>query len=456
MKALAFVIKALLVLGIAILSLFVISGASDSWGIPKTAAITLVILCIAAALWITEAVPLFVTSFVILFLSLIWLLPHMGQGTTRSLFLAPFFSDIILLFLGGFVLSTALHKYQLDEQMARWMIRRTGSTLPRLMLGIMLITAFLSMFLSNTATAAMMLALVLPIVRDLEPDNPARKALILAVPFSANAGGLGTPVGSPPNAIAMTCMKELGVAPTFGKWMLLGVPGVIIVIILAWLVLLIPSRGKAKLGQLECARLKLTWNKEIFMVLGITFATVLGWLTQSSHGWSTGTVSLIPLIVFFGGKILNIRDLRSLSWDVLLLMGGGLCLGTAISASGLASWLVGFLPSTMLATYPAAITFGVAACLMSCLMSNTATANLVMPMIVGLALDQNAPVLLSTAVACSIAMALPVSTPPNAMAFASEEIRVADLLKPGILITLISLIIALTLGFWWWGILGVG
>ena len=336
------------------------------------------------------------------------------------------------------------------------MIRRTGSTLPRLMLGIMLITAFLSMFLSNTATAAMMLALVLPIVRDLEPDNPARKALILAVPFSANAGGLGTPVGSPPNAIAMTYMKELGVAPTFGKWMLLGVPGVIVVILLAWLVLLVPSRGKAKLGQLECARLKLTWNKEIFIVLGITFATILGWLTQNTHGWSTGTVSLIPLIVFFGSKILNIRDLRSLSWDVLLLMGGGLCLGTAISASGLAGWLVGFLPSSMLSTYPAAITFGIAACLMSCLMSNTATANLVMPMIAGLALDQNAPVLLTNAVACSIAMALPVSTPPNAMAFASEEIRVSDLLKPGILIILASLIVALTLGFWWWGFLGVG
>ncbi|MDA7917929.1 SLC13 family permease [bacterium] len=235
-----------------------------------------------------------------------------------------------------------------------------------------------------------------------------------------------------------------------------GTSAIDLVILLAWLVLLVPSRGKAKLGQLECARLKLTWNKEIFIVLGITFATILGWLTQNTHGWSTGTVSLIPLIVFFGSKILNIRDLRSLSWDVLLLMGGGLCLGTAISASGLAGWIVGFLPSSMLSTYPAAITFGIAACLMSCLMSNTATANLVMPMIAGLALDQNAPVLLTTAVACSIAMALPVSTPPNAMAFASEEIRVSDLLKPGILITLASLIVALTLGFWWWGFLGVG
>lgn len=456
MKKLALVAKVVLLIALVALAVFVATGAaSETWDIPRPASITLVILAIAAALWVTETVPLFVTSFIILFLSIVWLLPAMEPGTSRSLFLSPFFSDIILLFLGGFVLSTALHKYQLDEQMARWILRRTGSSLPRLMLGVMLITALLSMFLSNTATAAMMLALVLPIVRDLEQDNPARKALILAVPFSANAGGLGTPVGSPPNAIALEYMRDLGVAPTFGEWMLLGVPGVLVVVFLAWLVLLFPTKGRAEIGELECQPLKLSWSKEIIFVLSVTFVTILGWLTQSSHGLSTGTISLIPLILFFGLKILNTRDLRSLSWDVLLLMGGGLCLGTAISASGLAIWLVAFLPSDVLSVYPATITFAIAACIMSCLMSNTATANLIMPMIAGMALDQNAPVLLATAVACSIAMALPVSTPPNAMAFSSDEVRVEDLLKPGLIITFVSLVIALTLGFWWWQMLGL-
>ena len=456
MQKLALFAKTLLLLTLAALAVFVLSGTAErTWDIPGPAAITLVILALAAFLWVTETVPLFVTSFLILFLALVWLLPAMAPGTSRTLFLAPFFSDIILLFLGGFVLSTALHKYQLDEQMARWIIRRTGSSLPRLMLGVMLITAFLSMFLSNTATAAMMLALVLPIVRDLPSDHPARKPLILAVPFAANAGGLGTPVGSPPNAIAMEYMRDLGVAPTFGKWMMLGVPGVIIVVFLAWLVLLIPIRSAVPLAKLDCQHLQLTWNKEVFLVLATTLVTILGWLTQNSRGLSTGTISLIPLILFFGLKILNTRDLRSLSWDVLLLMGGGLCLGTAISASGLATWMVTFLPSEILSLYPTTLVFAIAACLMSCLMSNTATANLIMPMIAGLALDQNAPVLLATAVACSIAMALPVSTPPNAMAFSSEEIQVSDLLKPGLLITLGSLVIALTLGFWWWRVLGL-
>jgi len=233
MQKLALFAKTLLLLTLAALAVFVLSGTAErTWDIPGPAAITLVILALAAFLWVTETVPLFVTSFLILFL-----------------------------------------------------------------------------------------ALVLPIVRDLPSDHPARKPLILAVPFAANAGGLGTPVGSPPNAIAMEYMRDLGVAPTFGKWMMLGVPGVIIVVFLAWLVLLIPIRSAVPLAKLDCQHLQLTWNKEVFLVLATTLVTILGWLTQNSHGLSTGTISLIPLILFFGLKILNTRDLRSLSWDVLLLMG---------------------------------------------------------------------------------------------------------------------------------------
>lgn len=450
-------VKVLLALAVAVLGLLVASGVHEAWGLSKPGAVALVLLALSAALWITEAVPLFVTSFVILFLSLVWLLPAMtaaGMEASRPQFLSPFFSDIILLFLGGFVLSAALHKYRLDEQVARWIIRRTGSSLGTLMLGIMLVTAVLSMFLSNTATAAMMLALVLPIVHGLKKGSPARKALILCVPFAANAGGLGTPVGSPPNAIAMQYMRELGVAPTFGMWMRVGVPGVLVLVLVAWGILLLSFRKREEIGPLECERLDLKWSWGMVVVLAVTGATVLGWLTQGFHGFSSGTVSLLPLILFFGLGLLNVRDLRSLSWDILLLMGGGLCLGVAISASGLAAWVVGLLPSGALGVYGAVLLFGVVGCVMSSLMSNTATANLIMPLIVGLSLEQTSPVLLAAAFACSLSMALPVSTPPNAMAFSSGELRVADLLKPGLLITLLGLLLALTTGYWWWRIVG--
>ena len=140
----------------------------------------------------------------------------------NSVFLSQFFSDIILLFLGGFVLSAALHKLRLDEWLARWMIRRTGKSIPKLMIGVMVITAFLSMWLSNTATAAMMLALVIPIAGRLPEGDRYRQALLLCVPFSANIGGLGTPIGSPPNAIAMQYMQQADLDPGFshldGHW----------------------------------------------------------------------------------------------------------------------------------------------------------------------------------------------------------------------------------------------
>ncbi len=427
------------------------------WSIPEPAGVAFVILTLAAALWISEAVPLFVTSFLILFLSTVWLAPVMAERALpveKGMFLAPFFSDIILLFLGGFVLSAALHKYRLDEQMARFIIRKSGDSLPRLVLGIMAITAFLSMWLSNTATAAMMLALVLPIVKEMPEGAAARKAIILAVPFAANAGGLGTPIGSPPNAIAMQYLRDLGIAPTFGMWMRVGIPGAIVMVLLAWVILIVLFKARGKLGSIECERLSLSYTPGIGLVIVGTLVTVVGWTTGGYHGFSSGTVALIPLILFFGTGILNVRDLRAMSWDVLLVMGGGLCLGTAIGASGLAGWVVEKLPADALSLSAVMVVFGVLACVMSSVMSNTATANLIMPIILGMSIEPLSPVILGVAFSCSLAMALPISTPPNAMAFSSGEIKVVDLFRPGIIITIVGVVLTFTLGYWWWGFVG--
>ncbi|MEM9481357.1 MAG: SLC13 family permease [Verrucomicrobiota bacterium] len=433
--------------------LWVISGG---WGLSEPARVAFVMLVVAAGLWITEAVPLFVTSFSILYLSIVWLQPVIADDkVTNTLFLAPFFSDIILLFLGGFVLSAALHKFHLDEQMARWIIRRSGGSLPRLMFGVMAVTAFLSMWLSNTATAAMMLSLILPIVKEFPAGTPARKGLVLSIPFAANAGGLGTPIGSPPNAIAMRYMQELGNEPTFGTWMRVGVPLVILVVIIAWGVLRVVYRVRGNLENISCEPLRLTFSPGIVLVVLGTLATIIGWLTGGYHGFSPGTVSLIPLILFFGTGILNVRDLRNLSWDVLLVMGGGLCLCTAMSVSGLASWVVEQLPTDRFELYGVMVVFGVLACFMSSVMSNTATANLIMPIVLGLSITPLTPVLVGVAFACSLAMALPISTPPNAMAFASGELKTTDMLKPGLVLTVVGVALAYTVGYWWWDLIGL-
>ena len=421
--------------------------------------IALGILIIAAVAWITEAVPLFVTGLSVLFLSLVWLYPQMqsdGLQVSKDSFLVAFFSDVIVLFLGGFALSAAMNKRRLDEWIASAIISRVGGSLPLLMLAVMAVTAFLSMWLSNTATAAMMLAMVLPITARMSDSGPGAKGLVLAIPFAANIGGLGTPVGSPPNAIALQYMTEMNLAPTFAEWMLIGVPAVLSLLLIAWIMLLWFFRDP------ECRLPVLKRDVEIkrdvryWLLIGTVLFTAIGWMTSSFHGFSSGTVAMVPLLIFFGCRILETKDLREMPWDILLMMGGGLCLGTVINSSGLAAWLVEQLPVSGLGTYALTVIFGITAVSMASLMSNTATANLLIPIVMGFHVEpSSAPVMIGTAFACSLAMPLPVSTPPNAMAFSSGKIAMSDMIKPGLALTVIGISLALTVGYWWWDFVGL-
>jgi len=451
--------KLLLIFGVVLA--FILSGALEvftPWNLPAPAQVALAILMIAATLWISEAVPMFVTSFVVLGLSLIWLVPRMrseGMVISEHEFLAPFFSDVILLFLGGFVLSAAMHKYQLDERLARWMLARTGRRVPVVLFGIMVVTAMLSMWLSNTATAAMMLAVCLPIARQLPSDDAYRKAIPLAVAFAANVGGLGTPIGSPPNAIAMQYMQEGGFAPSFGMWMLIGTPGVVVMLAVVWTVLMLVFRGHQATIEMSGEKVGIKWSWPVMLVVGVTLVTVLSWITSGVHGLTAGTVALLPVVVFFGTKILTVKNLKMLSWDVLLMMGGGLCLGKVIAVSGLAAWIVQRLPIESSNCFVLVAILGSAACLMSSIMSNTATANLLMPISLGLGAENLSPVLVGVAFACTLAMPLPISTPPNAIIFGSGELKVREMLLPGAMVTVVGLVLAMTTGHWWWDWVGL-
>jgi sodium-dependent dicarboxylate transporter 2/3/5 len=431
---------------LAVVALLVLGYALDvfgGWGMPAPSQVSMVILLVAAVLWVSEVIPLFVTSLVILALSVTWLRGTMaahGLEAEAGEFTAPFFSDIILLFLGGFVLAAALHKYELDERLARRVIVRCGRSVPRLIFAVMCVTAFLSMWLSNTAATAMMLALCLPIIAALPAGDRYRTAILLAVPFAANVGGLGTPIGSPPNAIAMQYLDELGIAPSFLTWMVMGVPLVLVMLLI--ICTLEPAHATDRPLAAK-------------VVVAVALVTVAGWLTGAWHGQSAGTVALFPVLVLFGGRLLTVQDLRALSWDVLLLMGGGLCLGHGIAVSGLAEWIVARVPAEAQSETLLAVGFGVLACLMSSVMSNTAAANLLLPILVGLSVSPLPPVLVTVAFACSLAMALPISTPPNAIAFSSGELRAADLLKPGLILTIIGLVMTFTLGRWWWDVAGL-
>jgi sodium-dependent dicarboxylate transporter 2/3/5 len=353
------------------------------------------------------------------------------------------------------VLSAALNKMRLDEWLARWIIGKTGNSVPNLMLGVMGITAFLSMWLSNTAAAAMMLALIIPVIQGLPEGDRYRQSLLLSIAFSANLGGLGTPIGSPPNAIAMQYLTQIDLAPSFGTWMMIGVPGVISMLWISWILLRVLFPGQARIDLSLDDQMPIELDLPFFVVLGTTLLTILGWMTSALHGYSAGTIALFSVVVFFAARILDVKDLRQLSWDVLLLMGGGLCLGVVLSKSGLATWLIDGLPIDDVPVFWLMVIFGTVACLMSSVMSNTATANLMMPIILGLDVEPISPLLIGIAFCCSLAMPLPVSTPPNAMAFGSNQLTVKEMVKAGAPITAIGVVLTFSTGYWWWGKIGL-
>lgn len=429
----------------------------QTWlGINQAQEISLTILIISATLWVTELVPLYVTSFVIILLQVVWLLPAInaikaqGEQLSMDVFLSPFFSNIILLFLGGFVLSAILHKYNLDKRIAQWILKKTGSKPSRILLGIMLVSSLLSMWMSNTATAAMMLAIVLPILAYIPETNKFSKALVLSIPFACNLGGLGTPIGSPPNAIAMSFLAKSGIEITFAEWVLVSLPFLLILLIILWFLLLklFPPGDLEIEIELE-AREGLSYKH--YMIIIVFLVTCIGWLTTEYHSVPTGIVSLLPIIICFGLHFLDTNDFRGLSWDILYMLGGGLTLGVGLQASGLSTAIVTMIPT---GTEIVLIMFGILAALMTMFMSNTATANLLIPIAVSLE-GQVSPLVVTVALMCSTSMALPVSTPPNAIAFGAGILKAKDMILPGVIITILAAAVVLFVGPNYWDLVGI-
>lgn len=425
------------------------------FGLDHQKSIALSILLIAALLWVTEWIPLYVTSMVILFLQISWLLPVINPvagKAERQAFLSPFFCEIILLFLGGFVLSAMLHKYGLDNRITGWLLKRTGKSPGKILIGIMIVSAVLSMWMSNTATTAMMFAIMLPIIDKIPENNQFSKALVLSIPFACNLGGLGTPIGTPPNAIAMNYLSEKGVVLSFGEWMIAAVPLMLILLVFVWFLLLKmfpPGDIEISLPETEAEKMSV----KHWIVIGLFCFTVLSWLSTKIHGLSIGVVSLIPLIAAFGFGLLNARDFKALPWDVLFMVAGGICLGVGLKKSGLTREIVSVIPMDMSFLW-VLIAFACLTAIMTTFMSNTATANLLIPIAISLDFEVSLFVI-PIAMVCSTAMSLPISTPPNAIAFGSGLIETKDIIKPGIWITIISIVIILIASIFYLPLIGI-
>ncbi|MCR9290230.1 MAG: DASS family sodium-coupled anion symporter [Bacteroidetes bacterium] len=415
-------------------------GFQQLFSLTHAEEIALVILIGTAVLWVSEALPLYITSLAVLFFQILWLLPVLqetGIQAQKEDFLISFFGDITLLFMGGFVLAALLNKYGLSRMIARLILEKTGSSPSKILMSIILVSAVLSMWMSNTATAAMMFAILGPVIMGLPDTSPFTKGLALAIPFACNLGGIGTPIGTPPNAIAMEYLLQSNIEVTFAIWMLIAIPLMLVLLFALWKLLLkLYPPGNLQIDlQLEALH---TFGKRQYFVTTLFFVTIFGWLTSGYTGISNGMVGLFVVIVAFGGRLLETRDFKNISWDILFMLGGGLCLGAGLKISGLTDTIAGLIPTDG-SFWIILVSLLILASVMTTFMSNTATANLLIPVAVSL---PHGEIILTIAISfmCSSSMALPISTPPNAIAFGSGFLDSKEMLSSGLWVTFFAMI----------------
>lgn len=429
----------------------------DLPGLEPAAQRMLAIFLLAIVLWITEAIPLVATAVLVILLQVLMLsdqaiIPLAEAPLGASQVFATLADPVIILFLGGFLIADGAARFDLDRNLAAVLLRPfVAGGARRTVLGLMLITAVLSMFVSNTATTATMFAVVLPVLAAL-PPGAARTGLALAIPFAANIGGMGTPVGTPPNAIALGQLSSRGITVSFLDWMLLTVPLMIVVLFGAWW--LLTRRYIPRETTLEID-LKPRFNRSpaALVFTGVAGLTVLLWLTEPLHGLASSTVGFIPVVLLLSTGVLGAKDLQGLQWHVLWLVAGGIALGAGIGASGLDAWLLELVAWDRLPGMLLLALLVVAGLALSAIISSSAAANLLIPLALslatGLSLD---PVLVAVLVAlgCALAMPLPISTPPNAIAYATGEVPQNAMITTGLAIGVVGGgLLAFVMPTWW-------
>ncbi len=426
------------------------------------------VFVMAALFWILQPFPIWSTSMLVIVLMIVTmsdssLTPFRVDGVTmisHKSIMATFANPIIMLFLGGFFLAAAATKYKMDLNLARVLLKPFGKNPKFVLLGLMLITAVFSMFMSNTATAAMMLAILAPVLKLFDEDDRGKAAFALAIPLGANIGGMGTPIGTPPNAIALGALNDaiargdLVANPvSFGQWMAFGIPYVIVLMVIAWLLLLkiYPIKMKEMVLKIEGAGKFDTSPKAIIVYITFVVCVVL-WVTgKGVHGINDNAIAMIPMAVFALTGVITKKDLNAMSWDVLWLVAGGFALGVGLNATGLAAHLIKTIPFASWSPLALMIGCGIICLFMANFMSHTSTATLLVPILcaVGIACQDNlvglggvTALLVSVAFASSLGMSLPISTPPNALAHATGYTDTNGMAKTGIVMGLGGLVIS--------------
>ena len=407
----------------------------------------LFILIVAASLWITESIPPFAVSFLVIGLAVFFLESAVPLDITDNWekYVNTWSSPVIWILLGGFILAIGAQITKFDRKFSRVIIERFGTKPYNLLLGIMLTTGVLSMFISNTATTAMMLTIILPFAKQYGKQEPIVKAMMLGVAASATVGGIGTVIGSSPNAIALGILQSAGYEFSFVDWMIPGIPTALILILISWYIL--KRTYKTELTNLdlsigeeptprELADRNTTENRII--VVGTFIITIGLWMTSTIHMIPVAVVSLIPIVIFTAVGIIQSEEIKLIPWDTLILVAGGLTLGIAINDSGLAAYMVGMIPAFE-SPFVVILMMAIITSLASNVMSNTAAASILIPF--GAMLVPTEFILLMVVTlgfSASTALLLPISTPPNALVFSTNYLKQADFRSVGLIIALVS------------------
>ena len=446
---------------ITLLFWFVPASAYGLTGINPIEQRVIGIFAFAALMWLFDAVPAWTTSMVVVVLLLfttsdssLWFLRPTDSEVklvSYKAILACFADPTIMLFIGGFIIAIAATKSGLDVKLAKTLLTPFGTKSENVLLGFLLVTGLFSMFISNTATAAMMLTFLAPVLRVLPADGKGKIGLALAIPIGANIGGMGTPIGTPPNAIALKYLNDpegmnLGIG--FGQWMMVMVPLTILLLVIAWFMLktVFPFKQKTINLVIEDNH-KSDWRN---YVVYVTFAvTILLWLTDSITGVNANVVAMLPVGVLTIAGVITKRDLEEISWSILWMIAGAFALGVALNQTGLAQHLIEAIPFGSWSPLMVIIGSGLICYLMANFISHTATAALFVPIlaIVGTNMESLSvyggvgTLLIGVAICSSVAMVLPISTPPNALADATGLIKQKDMVKTGLIMGFFGLLL---------------
>lgn len=425
---------------------FALPGLGYVGGLEIEGRKTLFILTLAIGLWVTEAIPPFATALLIVAFQIFFLDIGMAPAGDQALekYTKAWASPVIWLLMGGFFLSLSLTLTGLDRVVFKWFARYLGQSSRIFLLGTMLVTAFLSMFMSNTAAASLVIAILSATLADPKQDPAIRRAMLLGVAVSASIGGMGTIMGSTPNAIAHGYLVQKGIAFGFVPWLAVGLPTVMILVPLAWgfitLLFKVPNAQlmvvQEQSEELPDHRKTLRRDRAVAMA---TFVVTVGlWMSAPFHSMSVSVVSLIPIVMLTVTGVVRSADIRQLPWDTLLLIMGGVSLGESVLESGLAEYLLSqiSLPLDNLTLLLGILAF--ACVFFSTFMSNTAAAAILIPLGNSLVGAHHVEVTLTIALASSIGIALPVSTPPNAIAYAFGYLRASDFALIGVALGVIG------------------